>query len=162
MSKRVKIILIVVFGVVMLAAIGGIVVGIIGLVSRNFTQEISFQVFLDKIRAGEIDRLYVDGYRWTGEVWNANGVIVDRYTAVGPSIYNYADFSEFFSRNYIDGTKCPTPIFRDGLDKNGYIVALIISCIVLVVDLVGGLLFISTRKIKVLGKNNENFRNKTR
>ncbi|MBR1974707.1 MAG: ATP-dependent zinc metalloprotease FtsH [Clostridia bacterium] len=96
-----------------MAIIVTVVVGVIIYNVLNRGTEISFQEFIDKIRAGEIDKLHVDAYNWTGKVYDEKGNLVETYIAVGPSIYNYEDFSLFLSDNSIGANVCPIPNFTD-------------------------------------------------
>ena len=98
---------------VFLAIIVTVVVGVIIYNVLNRGTEISFQEFIDKIRAGEFDKLHVDAYNWTGKVYDEKGKLVETYIAVGPSIYNYEDFSLFLSDNSIGANVCPIPNFTD-------------------------------------------------
>ena len=46
----------------------------------------------NQLHAGEINRLHVDGYNWTGYLIDASGKVVSgskSYTAVAPSLYDY-------------------------------------------------------------------------
>ena len=108
MRKKTKIML-----WVFLAIIVTVVVGVIIYNVLNRGTEISFQEFIDKIRAGEFDKLHVDAYNWTGKVYDEKGKLVETYIAVGPSIYNYEDFSLFLSDNSIGANVCPIPNFTD-------------------------------------------------
>ena len=48
-------------------------------------KNIPFNEFMLKLENGEITKLYVDAYNWTGEAANV------KYATVAPSIYNFAD-----------------------------------------------------------------------
>ncbi len=67
--------------------------------------EIKWNEFKEKINSGEITKIYVDSYEWTGK---GNG---KTYEAIGPSIYGYTDYSIFISEG-IDLTKV-TISFKD-------------------------------------------------
>lgn len=108
MRKKTKIILWVVLAIIVTVVVGVIIYNVL-----NRGTEISFQEFIDKIRAGEIDKLHVDAYNWTGKVYDEKGNLVETYIAVGPSIYNYEDFSLFLSDNSIGANVCPIPNFTD-------------------------------------------------
>ena len=52
--------------------------------------------FLNKIASGEITKIYVDGYNWTGQVFDATGKkVTEAYTAVLPSIYDFDSYHSF-------------------------------------------------------------------
>ena len=108
MRKKTKIILWVVLAIIVTVVVGVIIYNVL-----NRGTEISFQEFIDKIRAGEFDKLYVDAYNWTGKVYDEKGKLVETYIAVGPSIYDYGDFSLFLSDNSIGANVCPIPNFTD-------------------------------------------------
>ena len=108
MRKKTKIILWVVLAIIVTVVVGVIIYNVL-----NRGTEISFQEFIDKIRAGEFDKLHVDAYNWTGKVYDEKGKLVETYIAVGPSIYNYEDFSLFLSDNSIGANVCPIPNFTD-------------------------------------------------
>ena len=108
MRKKTKIILWVVLAIIVTVVVGVIIYNVL-----NRGTEISFQEFIDKIRAGEFDKLYVDAYNWTGKVYDEKGKLVETYIAVGPSIYDYGDFSLFLSDNSINANVCPIPTYTD-------------------------------------------------
>ena len=58
-------------------------------------EELSFDAFIGKLQAGEITKMYVDGYNWTGYAVNESGKTVATYTTVAPSLYGYSDFNAF-------------------------------------------------------------------
>ena len=71
MNKKTKTIIWIIVAVV--------VVGLIGVFISDFlnaAREISFTAFMNKLAAGEINELYVDGYVWTGRLINTNGSVV--------------------------------------------------------------------------------------
>ena len=62
-------------------------------------QEISFTQFMDKLASGEITRLHVDGYKWTGYLVGADGKIVansQSFTTIAPSLYDYESVKALF------------------------------------------------------------------
>ena len=84
MNKKTKTIIWIIVAVV--------VVGLIGVFISDFlnaAREISFTAFMNKLAAGEINELYVDGYVWTGRLINTNGSVVASYSTIAPSLYDY-------------------------------------------------------------------------
>ncbi len=91
MNKKTKTIIWIVVAVV--------VVGIIGVFISDFLNaatEISFTEMLNDIKSGKITQIYINGYNWTGQVLS-NGKVVEAYTAVAPSVYDYHSFAQFCS-----------------------------------------------------------------
>ena len=80
MNKRSKTILWIVIAVVAVALLGILMTDVIGGVESK-----SFNVFMEMLQKGEITKLYVDGYVWTGKSATAT------YETIAPSIYNYTD-----------------------------------------------------------------------
>ena len=69
-------------------------------------QTIPFNELLEKIQAGEVTSLYLDGYKWTAYVKDAAGKTVETFTVEGgPSIYDYTSFSIFMADMGIDYSK---------------------------------------------------------
>ena len=58
-------------------------------------KEKSFNEFLALLKAGQINKLHIDAYNWTGYLVDANGKVLETYTTVAPSIYNYDSFYYF-------------------------------------------------------------------
>ena len=58
-------------------------------------QELSFTEFVNKLSEGKITELYIDAYNWTGYVKNADGKVVETFTTVAPSVYDYDSFFSF-------------------------------------------------------------------
>ena len=88
MKKKTKIIVGIILAVIITAVIGVVLYNMFG---RG--TEISMSDFLEKLATGEIDRLYVDAYNWTGEVIDGNGNVVQTYISVGPSMYDFDSFA---------------------------------------------------------------------
>ena len=78
MSKKAKIIMWVVIGIVAAVLIWILMSNILG------AKAIAFNLFEQKLKAGEFTKLYIDAYNWTGVT--AAGTEV---TTVAPSVYNY-------------------------------------------------------------------------
>ncbi|MBQ7948572.1 MAG: ATP-dependent zinc metalloprotease FtsH [Clostridia bacterium] len=57
--------------------------------------ELPFNEFLAALKKGEINELYIDAYNWTGYVVNGDGKVLETYTTVAPSVYNYDSFYWF-------------------------------------------------------------------
>lgn len=58
-------------------------------------QALSFDEFLAKLQSGAITQVNIDGYNWTGFVKDTNDKVVETYTTVAPSLYNYDSFYSF-------------------------------------------------------------------
>ena len=92
-----------------------ILVGVAGLVLLwilftnvfNRPQEITMSEFLQKIASGEITQVYVDGYNWTGTVYDANNKVTETYSAVLPSIYDFSSYQSFLE--IVEGVLETTP-----------------------------------------------------
>ena len=86
-----------------------IVVGVIGLILAatllnnllNAGQALTFNAFLLKLKEGEINTLYVDGYSWRGT--GSGGV----FNTVAPSLYGMNDY--FGLCEFLTGEKVPDP-----------------------------------------------------
>ena len=86
-----------------------IVVGVIGLILAatllnnllNAGQALTFNAFLQKLIAGEINTIYVDGYSWRGT--GTGGV----FNTVAPSLYGMNDY--FGLCEFLTGEKVPDP-----------------------------------------------------
>ena len=96
MNKKTKIIIWVVVAIVAVGLVTFLLTDII-----NAAQSISFSELLVRIQEGKISKLSVDGYNWTATLVNGGRVSVEG----GPSIYNYADFSQFCTDFKIDPSK---------------------------------------------------------
>ena len=89
MNKKTKTIIWVVVAVVLVALLGFLLTDILG-----GPTELSFNAFHEKIANGEITKLYIDGYVWTGY-----GTIEGKevaYTTIAPSIYDFSSAKAFF------------------------------------------------------------------
>lgn len=86
MNKKTKTIVWIIVSVLAVLIVGALLMNAIG-----GAEEISYMQFLQKIASGEITKIYVDAYQWTGYAENAT------YTTVGPSIYSFGDFSSFLA-----------------------------------------------------------------
>ena len=84
MNKKTKTIVWIVVTVLIVALIGVLLSDVIG-----GPKELSFTEFMVKLEAGEIGKLYVDGYNWTGRVVDASGKVTGSFSTVAPSIYDY-------------------------------------------------------------------------
>ena len=85
MNKKSKKILWIVLAVLGVLLIAGLFMDIVGQ-----AETLSYTQFMAKVEAGEITRITVDAYNWTGYVLEGDKA-VKAYTAVAPSIYSYAD-----------------------------------------------------------------------
>ncbi len=74
---------------VIVAVLGVLLIGTLLSSVLNAAKEITWAEFFTKIEKGEVTELYVDAYNWTAVTESG------KYTAVGPSIYSYLDFSMF-------------------------------------------------------------------
>ena len=76
--------------IVIAVAVGLLFILLSDVVGR--AQEISFTQFMEKLAKGEITRLHVDGYKWTGYLTDASGKVVSNsksFTTIAPSLYDY-------------------------------------------------------------------------
>ena len=99
MNKKTKTIFWIVFAVLAVALIGFLISDFI-----NQGKELSINAFVEKLRTGEINKLYVDAYSWTGYVLS-NGKITAEYTTVAPSIYDFSSYSvlyDFLAKNGVN------------------------------------------------------------
>ncbi len=99
MNKKTKTIFWIVFAVLAVALIGFLISDFI-----NQGKELSINAFVEKLRTGEINKLYVDAYSWTGYV-SSNGKITAEYTTVAPSIYDFSSYSvlyDFLAKNGVN------------------------------------------------------------
>ncbi len=85
MTKKTKTIIWIIVGVLIALLIGILISDVMGR-----AQEKSWAEFLTILKTGNVKEIYVDAYNWTA-------ITVDgsKYTAVGPSVYSYVDFSVF-------------------------------------------------------------------
>ena len=63
----------------------------------NKAQEVDFNTFLNFVADKKINKIYVDAYNWTGYYVDASGKVIETYTAVGPSIYDFEAYVSFMS-----------------------------------------------------------------
>jgi len=87
LNKKTKTIIWIIVAVLAVVLVGILLSDVVG-----GAQEISFTQFMAKLASGEINRLHVDGYNWTGYLIDASGKVVSgskSYTAVAPSLYDY-------------------------------------------------------------------------
>ncbi len=63
----------------------------------NKAQEVDFNSFLNLISENKVNSIYVDAYNWTGYYVDASGKVLETYTAVGPSIYDFEAYVSFMS-----------------------------------------------------------------
>ena len=61
----------------------------------NKATELTFNEFIVKLSDGTISELYIDAYNWTGYAKDANGKVLETFTTVAPSVYDYASFQSF-------------------------------------------------------------------
>ena len=61
----------------------------------NKATELTFNEFVVKLSDGTISELYIDAYNWTGYAKDANGKVLETFTTVAPSVYDYASFQSF-------------------------------------------------------------------
>ena len=88
MNKKTKTIIWAIVAVVVVALIGVLISDILG-----GATDISLDEFLAKLESGEITKLYVDGYEWTGYA-TVDGREV-AYTTIGSSVYDFASLQAF-------------------------------------------------------------------
>ncbi len=69
-----------------------VLVGILLSNVLNGAKEIDAAEFLTKLQNGEIKKLYIDAYNWTGYAVDANGRVTATYETVMPSIYDFNSF----------------------------------------------------------------------
>ncbi len=103
MNKKTKTIIWVVVAVV---AVG--LLGVLFMQIATRATQVDFNEFLQKLTSGEINKLYLNGYSWTGQLVDASGKVVQgskSYSSIGPQIYDYADFSQFCTEFQVDITK---------------------------------------------------------
>ena len=99
MTKKTKTIIWIVVAVVIVAIVGMLLSDVF-----DGTKEVLFGEFEAKLKAGEINKLYVDAYNWTGYTIDASGKTVAKYTTVGPSLYDYLSYSQFLSDTQASGS----------------------------------------------------------
>jgi len=87
LTKKSKIIMWIVIGVVAVALIGILLSDAFG------AEEILFSELLTLLKKGEVEKLYVDGYNWQATLVDGTMVTVEG----GPSIYDYMSFSMFMN-----------------------------------------------------------------
>ncbi len=85
MSKKSKTIIWIIVGVAVALLVGVLLSQVL-----DRSQEVNAVAFLAKLKSGEITKLYVDAYNWTG--YTADGSV---YTTVMSSIYNFDSFAAF-------------------------------------------------------------------
>ena len=90
MNKKTKTIIWIVVVVVAVVLIGILLSDVI-----KGATELPFNEFLAALKKGEINELYIDAYNWTGYVVNGDGKVLETYTTVAPSVYNYDSFYWF-------------------------------------------------------------------
>ena len=90
MNKKTKTIIWIVVAIIGVFLIGLLLSDVIA-----GAKEKDFDEFLALLKAGQINKLHIDAYNWTGYLVDANGKILETYTTVGPSIYNYDSFYYF-------------------------------------------------------------------
>ena len=88
MNKKTKTIIWAIVAVVVVALIGVLISDILG-----GATDISLDEFLAKLESGEITKLYVDGYEWTGYA-TVDGREV-AYATIGSSVYDFASLQAF-------------------------------------------------------------------
>ena len=91
MSKKTKTIIGIIIAVLVVGLLVFLFTDIIGK-----AEELDFPQFENFVKSGKINKLYIDGYNWTGEVIE-NGRVVKSYTAIGPSIYDYESYALYIS-----------------------------------------------------------------
>lgn len=97
MSKKTKIITWVIIGIVAAVLVAILLSDVLG------ATELAFPAFLAKLKNGEITKLYIDAYNWTGIT--ATG---EQLKAVGPSPYDFASWQAFQAAV---GTSLPSDTF---------------------------------------------------
>ncbi|MBQ8447274.1 MAG: ATP-dependent metallopeptidase FtsH/Yme1/Tma family protein, partial [Clostridia bacterium] len=82
---------------IIIAIVAVVLIGI--LLSDVFGDEkVSYTTILQKLQAGEVKSLYLDGYVWEATLKNGNTIVAEG----APSLYNYADFHAFCTEFGID------------------------------------------------------------
>ncbi len=86
MTKKTKTIIWVIVAVLGVALLWVLLSNVI-----NGATTLSFPEFVAKVQNGEITKIYVDAYNWTGKGAK------DTFEAVGPSLYDYIDYASFMA-----------------------------------------------------------------
>ncbi len=87
MNKKTKTIIWIVVGILIVALVGVLLSDVLA-----GAKELNSVEFLAKLATGEINELHIDAYNWTGYKVDASGKIVESYTAVMPSVYDFSSF----------------------------------------------------------------------
>ncbi len=87
MNRKTKTIIWIVVGVVLVALVGILLSDVLGR-----AKELNSVEFLEKLAVGEINELHIDAYNWTGYKVDASGKVLESYTAVMPSVYDFSSF----------------------------------------------------------------------
>ena len=90
MNKKTKTIIWIVVAVVAAFLLYSLMSNII-----NKATELTFNEFVVKLSDGTISELYIDAYNWTGYAKDTNGKVLETFTTVAPSVYDYASFQSF-------------------------------------------------------------------
>ena len=92
MSKKTKTII----GILIAVAVAGLLAFLLTDVIAA-ARQIDFPKFEAYILGGKINKIYIDGYNWTGELIE-NGKVIESFNAIGPSIYDYQSYADFMSK----------------------------------------------------------------
>ena len=90
MNKKTKTIIWVAIAILAVFLIGSLLSEVL-----TGAEALSFDEFLAKLQSGAITQVNIDGYNWTGFVKDTNDKVVETYTTVAPSLYNYDSFYSF-------------------------------------------------------------------
>ena len=73
---------------IIVAVVGVVLLGFLLSDILNAAQEVSFSELRALIVERKINELYLDVYEWTGLFVDANGKVINKYVAFGPSLYD--------------------------------------------------------------------------
>ena len=108
LNKKTKTIIWVVIAVIAVALVGFLLFDVIG-----GPEELdNINLFLEKVQKGEINKIYVDGYVWTGYKI-VDGKTVASFTANGPSVYDFGSYQAFCQSFVGNGFALPAVEFAD-------------------------------------------------
>ncbi|MBE7086052.1 MAG: ATP-dependent zinc metalloprotease FtsH [Clostridiales bacterium] len=88
MNKKTKTIIWIVVAVLVVGLVGILLSDIIG-----SARDVSFSEFMAYLQKGEIHKLYIDAYNWTGYALDSNGNLVPVLATVAPSVYDFSSLT---------------------------------------------------------------------
>ena len=95
MNKKSRTIIWIVAGVVLVALLGVLISEVLGAATQVDFSRFRDLLFIGNDKGQKITELYLDGYTWTGYILNAEGQVLEKYTAFGPEMYSMADYLAF-------------------------------------------------------------------